>query len=46
MEIHLNYNFMSPKYSEMEDFLLPFSFSGERSKFGRYGDDDYDDDDD
>ena len=42
MEIHLNYNFTSPKYSEMEDFLLPFSFSGVRSKFGRYGDDDYD----
>ena len=35
---------MSPKYSEMEDFLLPFSFSGVRSNFGKYGD--YDDDDD
>ena len=45
MEIHLKYNFTNPKYSEMEDFLLPFSFSGVRSRFGRYGGDDYDDDD-
>ena len=50
MEILLNENFTSPKYSEMDIFSAPFFFSGVHSKFGQYGDMIwwwwYDDDDD
>ena len=38
MEILLNENFTSPKYSEIDIFSAPFFFSGVHSKFGQYGD--------
>ena len=44
MEKHLNETSRVQGIQRWKYYLLPFSFSGVRSKFGQYGD--YDDDDD